>query len=164
MRENVEDGGLLEEGVKPGSHPLNNVEAHLSASATSDDRSEGPSRKIGRNVLRDLPPPNVVTFHITNLKLREFGFQGIHERSDDPLRPRDSEQRCWRDERRRRGPVSCFPRCGIPSLPVRGSINSFPPSSTSSILPRTFVHEVSEVTIQGVLCLRCIIKTSHPPT
>ena len=83
MRENVEDGGLLEEGVKPGSHPLNNVEAHLSASATSDDRSEGPSRKIGRNVLRDLPPPNVVTFHITNLKLREFGFQGIHERSDD---------------------------------------------------------------------------------
>ena len=62
------------------------METHLSASATSDNRSEGSSREIGRNVLQDLLPPNTprpTTFHIASHRLYEFGFQRIHERSDD---------------------------------------------------------------------------------
>ena len=62
------------------------MEAYLSTPAAPDDRSEGSSWEISRNVLQDLLPPNAarpIAFHITDLGLSELDFQRIHKRSGD---------------------------------------------------------------------------------
>ena len=57
---------------------------YLSAPATSDDRSERSSRKIGRYIVQDPLPPSCahrVAFHIASLGLCAFRLQGVEKRS-----------------------------------------------------------------------------------